>query len=118
MNITSTLLLAISLVETGGEHNPSTAIGDNGFAHGRYQIHECVVKDVNRIYIVDFSFPDDCYDDERAHRIALLYLTYWTSKLPENLRTEENAARIWNGGPRGWEKDSTIPYWDKVKQYL
>tara|TARA_R100000700_G_scaffold45_1_gene147 strand:- start:323 stop:697 length:375 start_codon:yes stop_codon:yes gene_type:complete len=32
--------------------------------------------------------------------------------------TDEIGARIWNGGPNGWKKDSTKKYWKKVKRFL
>ena len=32
--------------------------------------------------------------------------------------TNEDIARIHNGGPNGYKKISTRPYWNKVKQYL
>lgn len=32
--------------------------------------------------------------------------------------TDEQKARIWNGGPRGMSKQSTAPYWTKVRKAL
>jgi hypothetical protein len=32
--------------------------------------------------------------------------------------TLEDMARIHNGGPNGWKKESTKPYWEKVKKLL
>ena len=32
--------------------------------------------------------------------------------------TYEVYARIWNGGPDGWKKRSTLKYWKKVKKEL
>jgi hypothetical protein len=29
--------------------------------------------------------------------------------------TDEIKARIWNGGPNGWNKNATIPYWQKIQ---
>jgi hypothetical protein len=31
---------------------------------------------------------------------------------------EEIISRIWNGGPRGWNKSATKIYWDKVRKEL
>lgn len=31
---------------------------------------------------------------------------------------DEARARIWNGGPRGYRKDSTKKYWKKVKEAM
>jgi len=32
--------------------------------------------------------------------------------------TDEDRARIWNGGPMGWRNKATIGYWNKVKKHL
>lgn len=63
----------------------------------------------------------DAYHKDTSKDIALLYLTYWghhykevTGKCP----TAETYARIWNGGPDGWKKRSTVKYWKKVKKEI
>jgi hypothetical protein len=33
-------------------------------------------------------------------------------------KTDEEAARIWNGGPTGHRKLATVTYWNKVKKHL
>jgi hypothetical protein len=32
--------------------------------------------------------------------------------------TDQDRARIWNGGPTGWKRDTTLGYWSKVKKEL
>ena len=32
--------------------------------------------------------------------------------------TDEDRARIWNGGPNGYKKQATVKYWKKVKEHL
>ena len=32
--------------------------------------------------------------------------------------TDEDLARIHNGGPNGYKKSATLGYWEKVKKYL
>ena len=34
------------------------------------------------------------------------------------LEGDEARARIWNGGPRGYRKESTEKYWEKVKEAM
>lgn len=117
MSISSALLAALMMVESGGD--PS-AIGDGGKAVGVLQIHECVVDDVNRFYGTHYVWPGDCYDQQKSITIASLYLEHWGR--PQRFRgkppTHEQLARIWNGGPNGHKAKSTKPYWRKVKKEL
>ena len=32
--------------------------------------------------------------------------------------TDEDIARIHNGGPNGYKNPNTVQYWEKVKKYL
>ena len=126
------LLDAIEWVESRGN---ASAIGDNGRAVGAYQIHKIYVDDVNRILkgwkqqigdqIKEAGgkglggwFVPYTYDDRRnrilSRDMTRVYLTYYS---PSNDNLEQ-MARIHNGGPNGWEKDSTKPYWLKVKARL
>ena len=105
------LLEKIRFVESGG--STSLAInGDNGRAGGPLQIHPCVVDDVNFYCDTNYTYADR-YDLEKAKEIARLYINWWLK-----INREEIAARIWNGGPRGWEKESTEKYWEKVRNGL
>ncbi len=116
MNV-SQLLAALILVESSG--NPD-AIGDNGKAVGVLQIHPIVIEDVNRIYGTDFTL-EDRYEIQHSRNVANLYLAYWGYKYEENTGFQANTevyARIWNGGPNGWNKKSTNKYWIKVKEVL
>lgn len=112
-----TLIAALIVVESHGRDN---AIGDGGQAIGCLQMHPCVIEDVNRVYRTEFAFTDRT-DHLKSIKIAQLYLWYWgnhyrttTGKEP----TWETYARIWNGGPYGYQKTATIRYWHKVKKVL
>lgn len=105
----SALIAALIQVESSG--NPS-AVGDGGDAQGCLQIHAEVIADVNRVYGTDYTHSD-ALDPQKARRICELYLLYWAGRHPHP--TPEMAARIWNGGPRGYMKPSTEAYWQKVK---
>lgn len=115
------LLIAIMQVESGGCLNPSHAVGDNGASIGAYQIQKAVIDDCNRVY-KQYTFTyNDRYDIQKSKQICYLYLSYWgnhykkkTGKEP----TAETLARIWNGGPNGYKKQSTIKYWNKVKKLI
>ena len=111
------LLPAIATVES---NNDNHAIGDNGRSVGCLQISAACVEDVNRIYHTAYTL-DDRLDELQSMRIAQSYLTYYghayerrTGKKP----TAEVLARIWNGGPKGYEKSATLPYWRKVERAM
>ncbi len=127
------LLDAIEWVESRGDAN---AVGDNGQAIGAYQIHKIYVDDVNRIlkdwkkqiwsqikeaggkglggWFVPYTY-EDRWDKNLSRDMAEVYLTYY-APLDDNMDMNlEAAARIHNGGPQGHKKESTKPYWEKVK---
>ena len=79
--------------------------GPQGEEFGRIYVGD----DVTRFSGTDFPH-EDCRDIEKSRTIARLYIPMWL-----NAYREELAARIWNGGPRGWEKKSTVKYRDKVE---
>ena len=116
MNI-ATFISALIIVESDGNVN---AVGDDGDNIGCLQIHHNVVEDVNNIFGTDFTL-DDRYDMQMSRVICNLYLSYWGAKYEENTGftvTPEVYARIWNGGPQGWNKVSTKKYWLKVEDVL
>ena len=111
------LLPILCIIESG--NNP-LAVGDNGKAVGILQIHKCVVDDVNRVYGTNFTYADRTYEYASKY-MATLYLAYWgrrymilTGKEPD----EEVLSKLWNGGPTGYDRDSTNKYWEKVKKEL
>jgi hypothetical protein len=61
------------------------------------------------------------HDREKAEAVAVAYLTRWGKHYERRTgrkATLEVLARIWNGGPRGWQKMATGKYWAKVKAVL
>jgi hypothetical protein len=107
------LLDAIEWVESKG--NP-LAVGDGGEAIGAYQIHKIYVDDVNRIWrghgrIDGFFEYDDRLSSNESRRMVAKYLKHYGG-------TFEEMARKHNGGPKGHLKESTKPYWEKVKARL
>lgn len=106
------LIFALIHVESQGEPR---AVGDGGAALGLLQIRREVVEDVNRIYGTEYRH-EDAFEPGKAVEIAVLYLRYWGNR--GGPATPEKLARIWNGGPRGAEKDATLAYWRKVREAL
>ena len=111
------LLPLLAQVESGS--NPD-AIGDNGKAVGIYQLHKCVVDDVNEIYSMEFKYSDR-FKPQLAKVIAQLYLRYWGIQYEKKTGkkvTLEVLARCFNGGPKGYKKESTVKYWNKIKKVM
>ena len=109
-------------VESGGHARAYNACDG---ATGMAQIRSVCLTDLNRIarlrgVAARFSAADRC-DPRAARRMWNLYLDfygrqYWrqTGRTP----TDEVYARIWNGGPEGWRKSSTLAYWRRVRNAL
>jgi len=109
------LIPALIQVESRGN---DSAIGDNGNALGCLQIWKVVIDDVNRVYGLHYVHAD-AYDRVKAQRICKLYLQHYcnVARLGRD-PTMEDACRIWNGGPNGYKKSSTIGYWVRVQRII
>ena len=101
---------AICQVESGGN---SSAIGDNRKAVGIAQIWEVTVDDVNRIAGTAYTYSDRL-DAEKSRQMFVIYTRYYCGKS----YTPARAARVWNGGPRGYNKKATLGYWHKVRKAM
>ena len=109
------VLAAIRVVESN--NNPD-AVGDSGNAIGVYQIWEVYWKDATERSGLDGKYLD-CYNASYADKVVRCYMDrYATEKRLGRPVTQEDIARIHNGGPNGWKKDSTNKYWTKVKKIL
>ena len=111
----NSVLDAIAFVETSGEKNPNIAIGDNGKALGKYQIHRDYFADAiefNKALAI-YKY-EDVTDPNVARKIVIAYITRYGGK---NV-SDEAAARIHNGGPRGHKKNSTLGYWKKIQNAM
>ena len=102
------LMSALIAIESGGDNSK---VGDAGEV-GILQIREICVRDVNRIYGTKYAWPEAALDEATAMEICRKYLTYYGARVKNC--TPEQAARIWNGGPRGWRLKATRGYWKKV----
>lgn len=111
-------------VESGGDDN---AIGDKTLkdkAYGCLQIRRPVCTDVNRVY--GSSLTPQMMLGNRQLSIETFYRymsIYATSKRLGRAPTDEDRARIWNGGPSACFPGNrmytaTTPYWQKVRKGL
>ena len=114
------LLESICKVESNCD---SSAIGDNGNAIGAYQIWKdywydaCTFRDNDDLELSDGY--ESCYDKEYSKKVVLAYWNrYATMKRLGRTPTDEDRARIHNGGPNGYKKDSTLKYWKKVQNEM
>ncbi len=107
---------AIRTVETGGMVNDGRgAVGDGGDAIGPYQIHAVYFRDAVEY---DKSLSTHKYEDcllnkELSERVVKAYIKRY---LPKD-HAESSAARICNGGPKGFKRSSTLGYLKKFLKY-
>jgi len=97
---------AICVIES---HGHADAVGDKGAAVGIAQIHKILVDDVNRIQSRKHFFYIDRLSPKESYEMFRIYVNHYAPN-----GGPEQWARIWNGGPRGAEKSSTLRYWEKV----
>lgn len=99
---------AIAAVESN--FNPM-AVNHSEKAVGMLQVRPICLKDVNNFYGTNYSH-DEMYNPIKAAHVFILYTKMYGAE------TYEEMARIWNGGPKGMRKKSTLRYWSKVKRKL
>ena len=110
----SKLCDAILQVETGGHPDPANAVGDGGRSIGPLQISlGCWMDAVEHDASIGGVYAD-CKDLDYAKKIFHSYLDRY-AVFGDSL---EVLARIWNGGPNGYRKEATEPYWRAVKNLM
>jgi uncharacterized protein (TIGR02594 family) len=113
------LIDALIQVESRGNDN---AIGDTNLtnkAFGCLQIRLPVCIDVNRRFSTNIR-PEQMLGNRplSIDTFEKYMLIYATKQRIGRAVTDQDRARIWNGGPDGFKRDSTLGYWDKVRQQL
>ncbi len=103
------LYAAIRTVESGGNDR---AIGDGGRAKGPYQIHRGYWRDGCEFGKVRWSYDKHVWDRAKCQQVVAWYWQRYGAS------TDEERARMHNGGPRGHEKAATLGYWLKVEAAL
>lgn len=114
---TSKLVRALIQVESSGN---DSCVGDKHMiipSIGCLQIRPIMVREVNRILKIQQSNKRFKYKDRWSRNKSIEMFNIWKDHYHSE-SSDEVIARCWNGGPRGWEKKSTIKYWNKVKKYL
>ena len=105
---------AMIQVESCGNDSAYNAIEE---AVGCLQIRPIMLREVNRILrkqgdTLRFKL-EDRWDREKSLEMFHIWREYHHPN-----STDEVIARNWNGGPKGYEKESTIRYWRKVKGHI
>lgn len=109
--ISGKLIAAIAIVESGGDPN---AVGQNGEV-GILQIRQCVLDDVNEACASQLTL-EDVKSVQMSRWVCRAYINFWaTRKRLKREPTDQDRARIWNGGPDGWRELETVVYWKKVQ---
>ena len=112
------LLTALIFVESRGN---DSVIGDRHLvgneAVGALQIRPIMVREVNRILKIQgkterFDLKDR-FDRQQSIRMFMVWKNYHHKD-----SEPEVIARNWNGGPKGYKKDRTIKYWNKIEKQL
>ena len=109
------LVTALIHVESRGN---DSAIGDRHLvgqeAVGALQIRPIMVREVNRILRKQKSeqrfTKEDRWDCGLSKEMFYIWRDYH-----HQVSNDEMIARNWNGGPRGYKKQSTEHYWHKVQ---
>lgn len=112
------LIDAMILVESRGN---DSAIGDRHLvgneAVGALQIRPIMVREVNRILKIQKSDKrfklKDRFDREKTVEMFLVWKNFHHAD-----DEFETIARNWNGGPKGYKKNNTEKYWQKVQNEL
>lgn len=111
------LLMLLIAVESGGDLN---AVGDKHLknkAYGPLQIRQPVCDDVNRHFGTKYRAEAMLGNRELSEKVCEMYLSIWATEVRIGRKvTDQDRARIWNGGPKGWQKKSTLGYWAKVQK--
>lgn len=112
--VTDRLLDAIWFAESSRRLNPPD--GDDGKAIGPMQIWPAYFSDAKayKPKEITFDYQDIRGDLEKSKIVVRAYM----SRYAPDKATDEQIARIHNGGPTGHKKAATAAYWEKVKQEL
>lgn len=111
------IIPALVKVESSGNIK---AVGDQGRAKGKLQLHKIYIDDVNRLFGTKYKH-DDAFDPVKAEEIVRLYLSHY-GKLYEKKTGKtisfEILARMHNGGGNNYRAKATAKYWAKVSKVL
>ena len=121
MRIDDTLEMLFDAVCWVESRNNPDAVNESEDAVGIAQIRPGVVEDCQRLSPASRFTLDSRKSIGGSWLLFRCYLKYWgTSYARETERQPDHItlARIWNGGPRGWNKDATMEYAAKIQARL
>lgn len=109
--------LVSALIQTESNGN-DWAVGDTHLvnkAYGPLQIRKPCLDDVNTVNGTNYR-PEEMRGNRKLSIwVFEQYMKIWaTEEKIGRPVTNQDRARIWNGGPRGWMKPQTLSYWSKV----
>jgi hypothetical protein len=90
------------------ENNPAMVNFTEG-AYGIVQIRQCKLDDYNKSTSRNYMLAT-VINESVSREIFLHHCSLCNS--------DEEAARTWNGGPRGMDKPQTEIYWEKIRMVL
>ena len=112
INKPKSLVDVLILVESAGNER---AYNKKENAVGCLQIRPIMVREVNRILRKQKSeqifTKEDRWDCGKSKEMFYIWANYH-----HQVSNDEMIARNWNGGPRGYKKQSTEHYWNKVQK--
>ena len=103
--------------------NRAKVVGDKHLrnkAYGLMQIRKPCLNDVNRVYGTSYT-RQDCLNPKTSKIIFSKYISYWGKRYYINnkrIPSYQTLARIWNGGPKGYKKNSSKKYWKSVSKIM
>lgn len=113
------LVDAIQTVEVGGAGFDVGigVIGDNGNAIGPFQIHLAYYIDAHG---TELGYEECLTSYNDSVMTFVKYMKRYAPKLSDSISIYDCQiiARIHNGGPCGHSKQSTLKYWEKVREIL
>ncbi len=102
------VIQAIVEIESNGD---LYAIGDDGKSFGVMQIRQECLDDVNKANGTSYTTADLLGERGLSEWVFMEYMKlYATDRRLGRTPTGVDLARIWQGGPMGHKKISTIPY--------
>lgn len=101
-------LFSLARVESKGQ---DSAVGDDGRAIGRFQIHKSYFLDAKQYAKFNFGYSS-CTNAEKSAQVVKAYFLRYNPQAVKN-KDWESLARLHNGGPSGQKNTDT--YWNKVK---
>ena len=113
------LVRALIQVESRGDDNAEGDLNLANHAYGCLQIRQPACDDYNRAHVTSYQAKDCLGNRDLSITICQWYLDHYaTESRLGHAPTDEDRARIWNGGPNGYKKPSTVGYWIRVQAVL